>query len=178
MHRNVLGAADVDAGRLGGGASPGALHEAGETHAVILAVHKLALLFLQTLVVDGLQTEAERFVVVATVVNYGGETGRTQVASVVRHLRGVDQVPAPEFGRVDAQVLGRHVQQPLAEESSFVLAGSAVGAYRHLVGYLVARLPAVVVDPVGAGQRTHQHRGDQSPVSAHVCADVAGHLGT
>ena len=95
------------------------------------------------------------------------QTGR-EVAGVIDgagrvepgELVGLDQVFAPQFGRVDAQLLGRLVHHPLSPEDSLGSAETAEGADRGLVGGGRYHIAVIVGDPVlvRSGRAGHPSR--------------------
>ncbi len=90
-----------------------------------------------------------------------------------RHLGVGDEVAAAQFDTVDAQILRRHVDQPLAEEIALEPAGRAIGPDRRLVGGGERRLDMDVGDAIGAGDhlRAIARRGRA------VGADIGAHVG-
>jgi len=117
---------------LVGRAESGLLDPAGDAHAQIPALLAETLLPLtDRLVVAVLERHVENLLVVAAVES---RTGR---ALVVRERVLGDEVPAPEFRRIEADLAGGRVDQTFEHQDRIRLGDATVG-----------------VDPGGVGQHT------------------------
>ena len=90
----------------------------------------------------------------------------------MRHFPRPEQVAAAQFGAVQAEPAGGHVEELLAGHGALEPAGRPVGAARGLVGEHHPDPAAVGGDPVGAGQHGHGQLGHGDAVRAAVGAVV------
>ena len=90
----------------------------------------------------------------------------------VRHFPRPEQVAEAQFGAVQAEPLGGHVEELLARHGALEPAGRPVGAARGLVGQHDLDPAPVGGDPVGAGQHGHGQLGHGDAVRAAVGAVV------
>ena len=119
-----------------------------------------------------LQAAVERLPVVAG-VGLAALVERLHVRKLPRHLVLGDEIAPAEFDAVDAEIVRRHVEQPLAEEIRLEAARPAIGAGRRLVGEQQRHLEMDVRHAIGPGQhlRGVARRGDA------VGADVGAEIG-
>ena len=107
--------------------------------------------------------------VVTRVVGQAGDRGE-------RELLVLDPVPLADLERVQAQLVGQLVHDPLDGEGRLRAPGAAVGVGRHLGREHAPAAERVAVHLVDAGEheRAEQRhtRGDQHQVGAHVGQQV------
>ncbi len=174
IHRDRTVGFDVDAGVLLG-AGRAALHEATERDAVIAPVNELALERELVAPLEFGEATVECHSVVAA-VEFFFLLGFVECGDRVRHLRLAHQIAPPKFHRIDAELRGRDVDQPLAKEVGLEPPRAAIGADRRLVGEHRVRLNVHVVDVVGAGGELRDIARRDRAVVAHVRARIDPHL--
>ncbi len=106
-------------------------------------------------------------------VGLGREVELDDARERIGHLRFRDQVAAAEFDGVDAEVVRRHVEQPLAKEVRFEPARPAIGADRGLVGD-EERHPHV---DVGNAIRSRQDLRRVACAGRAIGADIGADIG-
>ena len=98
--------------------------------------------------------------------------GRRDRCDRIGHLRFGHQVAPPELDAIDAEILRRHVEQPLAEEIALEPSRSPVGADRILVCQHHRGLHVDVRDAVGAGEELRDVARRDGGARAQVRAGV------
>ena len=100
-------------------------------------------------------------------------------AGLVGKFLVAHQVPRPHLRGVHVQPPGRHVDQPLHDEGRDRPADAAIRPGRRLRGRDRAHPPAVVRDPVGAGQEAHDldRLQRRRPGIDRIGADIADDVG-
>ena len=87
-----------------------------------------------------------------------------------------DQVAPPHLDRVEIELCGDGIHQPLAHEGALEAAGRAIGAARRLVGQPDMRMRAIGRNAI----RPRQHRGGEighrRRVGAHIGALIVKNL--
>ena len=154
-------------------ARPGgaAFDEARQRHAVVAALHHAPVELHLLRPIELRQAAIQRRGVIAAIEllllfrrRDGGER--------VGHLVGPRQVAPAEFDRIDAEVLGGHVEQALTEEVGLEAPRAAVGAHRRLVGEQRMRLDVDVGHAIRAGEELRDVARRDRAVGAHIGAHV------
>ena len=84
-------------------------------------------------VVEQIERAPELERIVAAVVAHGYAVAVDEPGPI-RHLRRCDQVPRPDLGRIDSELRGQPVEQPLDDQDRFRAPGAAIRRARRLVG--------------------------------------------
>src|SRR5262249_2973894 len=133
-----------------------AFDEAGKRHAVIPPLNEVTLQFALLLPTEFGEAALERMRVVAAIAfGFGIEITRLDASEPIGHLAVGNKVAPAHLDAVDAELLRRDFDQPLAEETSFIPAGRAVGAGRRLVGNERRRSEVDVRDAVRPAEELH-----------------------
>ena len=88
----------------------------------------------------------------------------------IGHFRPGDQIAAAHLDRVDPELGGDCVQQPLAHKGALVAARRAIGRRRGLVGQPDMPGDAIGRDPIGPRQQARRHIRDACAVRAQIGA--------
>ena len=96
--------------------------------------------------------------------------------TLVRHFIAADQIAAPHLDRVEAELGGDRVHQPLAHECALEPARRAVGAAWRLVGQADMRACAIGRNAIRARQHRRGQIGDRGRMGAHVGALIVENL--
>src|SRR6185369_900078 len=121
---------------------------AADRDAVAAAVDQLALQLLLFRPAKILQAAVQRLLVIAG-VGLRALIERLYVRERPRHLMLGDQIAAAELDAVDAEIVCRHVETPLAEEIGLEAPRPAISARRRLVGEQQRHLEIEVRHPIG-----------------------------
>ena len=148
-----------------------ALDVATHRQAVVTAVDQLALQRGLLAPADLGQAAVERDAVVAG-VGFGRDIERHHGGERIGHLRFRDQVAAPEFDAVEAEVARRHVEQTLAKEIGLEPPRPSIGADRRLVADMHRHIDADIRNAVGARQHLRDIARAGRAVGAQIGADV------
>ena len=165
-----LPAARADADRVGDGGrrEPADLDPGREPDAAVDAARpRLGASRLEARVVGHLERHVERALVVARVV---AEARRRGVGELL------DEVAAPDLGRVDTELVGEQIHHPLDHVRRLGTPGTAVRVGRRRVGEDPAAGDVDLLDVVGAGHHEHRQVRDRRREELQVRAVVLDQL--
>src|SRR5262245_53665285 len=150
-----------------------ALDKAADGDPVVTAVDQLALQFLLFLPSEFGKAAVESMPIVAAVAfGLGIKIAGLDAGERIRHLSIGDEVAPPHLDAVDAETLGRKLDQPLAEETSLVAAGRAIGSGRRLVGDESRRRKMNVRNAIRAAEKLRDIARRGQPIGADIGAEI------
>src|SRR5215472_8254266 len=111
-------------------------------------------------------------IVAAVAFGLGIKIAGLDAGERIRHLSIGDEVAPPHLDAVDAETLGRKLDQPLAEETSLVAAGRAIGSGRRLVGDESRRRKMNVRNAIRAAEKLRDIARRGQPIGADIGAEI------